>query len=654
MRFAPVVIGLCLTGARLSGQSSPPHVAIGPNTRLVPGEFIEPWIAASSTNRNVLIAAAHLASNSITNMNVTTVISRDGGRSWVPVQLPGGTSGFDPMVASGPNGRLYVLTGQRSAGYAARYATLSGSSPVLRYPDAKALHRVWSAAGEAWSWDGPTVLESLVEPDHARMVADMTQGPRRGRLYVVWNDAVDVLVPDQYEVFLQHSDDGGKTFSERQLVDSKVGGKLVATEPVVLSDGTLLVTYYQYFFPMSDRRNAGWPFFVRRSTDGGRSFGPVETAFELGPHLWPDVAGPFGGFILPIVVADSSAASPHRDNVYVTWDDVRGGESNIWLVRSTDHGRTWSRPIRVNDNRPSGLDVKDYRMIPTVAVNHRGAIAVSWYDRRNDPTHQCWEYFVAVSTDGGVTFSPNRAVSTAPSCPPPNLAPIVPVNNLSQPRDPNRPPDSVLARMSTVEQLLALGDAPDRAARAEAAKGLPNGRINLSFSPARSVGVGDYSGLAADVEGVFHALWIDRRNGGSELYTARIALTEAPRSDRGAEQDVTGRVEIVAGTATFDRARGLVQFPLQLRNVSSEPIYGPIAIRVVQVKETAGQPSASFADSAAGRGKAPSFSFEGRLGTENLLDPLDLSEPIVVSIKTRAATGWDTALDVRVIGRVRR
>ena len=207
--------------------------------------------------------------------------------------------------------------------------------------------------------------------------------------------------------------------------------------------------------------------------------------------------------------------------------------------------------------------------------------------------------------------------------------------------------------MSTVEQLLVLGDAPDRAARAEAAKGLPNGRINVSFSPARSVGVGDYSGLAADVDGVFHALWIDRRNGGSELYTARIALIEAPRSDRAAEEDVTSRVEIVAGTATFDRARGLVQFPLQLRNVSSDPIYGPIAIRVVKVKETAGQPSASFADSA-GRSKVPSFSFEGKLGSENLLEPLDLSEPIMVSIKTQAATGWDTALDVRVIGRVRR
>ncbi len=174
------------------------------------------------------------------------------------------------------------------------------------------MHRVWTATGEAWSWDGPSVLESLVEPDHARMVADMSQGPRRGRLYLVWNDAVDVLSPDQYEVFLQYSDDGGKTFTERLPVDTQRGGKLVATEPVVLSDGTLLVTYYKYYFPMSAQKNDRWPFFLRRSTDGGRSFGPVETPFELGPNLWPDPAAPFGGFILPIVVADSSSGDPHR------------------------------------------------------------------------------------------------------------------------------------------------------------------------------------------------------------------------------------------------------------------------------------------------------------------------------------------------------
>jgi len=88
--------------------------------------------------------------------------------------------------------------------------------------------------------------------------------------------------------------------------------------------------------------------------------------------------------------------------------------------------------------------------------------------------------------------------------------------------------------------------------------------------------------------------------------------------------------------------------------VSHEPIYGTIAIRVVQVKQTEGRPSASFADSSRARSQAPALSFEGKLGSENVLGPLDVSEPITVSLKTQAATGWDAGLDVRVIGRVAR
>jgi hypothetical protein len=332
---------------------------------------------------------------------------------------------------------------------------------------------------------------------------------------------------------------------------------------------------------------------------------------------------------------------------------VKGGESNVWLVRSTDKGRTWSAPARINDNRPSGF-VKDYRMKPTVAVNHRGVVAVSWYDRRNDPTHQCWEYFVALSTDGGATFSPNRAVSTAPSCPPAELPPAISVNNLSPPLDPNHPPDSVIARMSTVERTMTQGESLDRAARAEAAKGIPNARLNVSFNPGRTLRIGDYSGLAADIDGVFHPLWIDRRSGASELFTARVTVGDPPPAPALIESDITAKVEIVAGGATFDRARGIVRLPLAVRNVSNAPIWGPIIVRLVAAREAGGRPTLALVDSASVHNGEPRLSFDGRLGTDNVLEPLDVSERVWVTLRTQAATGWDGSLDLRVSGRVAR
>lgn len=120
------------------------------------------------------------------------------------------------------------------------------------------------------------------------------------------------------------------------------------------------------------------------------------------------------------------------------------------------------------------------------------------------------------------------------------------------------------------------------------------------------------------------------------------------------EQRQPGRRRQWIGAATFDRAKGVVTFPVQVRNVSNDAIYGPISIRVVRVKQTAGQPSASLIDGSSARAKTPSLSFDGKLGSENVLGPLDLSEPIMVSIRTQAATGWDAALDVRVMGLVSR
>ena len=102
---------------------------------------------------------------------------------------------------------------------------------------------------------------------------------------MLWNDVSDQFVKDHYEIFLQYSDDRGKTFTAPMLIATGTDGKLVATEPVVLSDGTVLATWYQYFNPLARAENARMPFYIRRSTDGARTFAPEEKIFEFGPHI---------------------------------------------------------------------------------------------------------------------------------------------------------------------------------------------------------------------------------------------------------------------------------------------------------------------------------------------------------------------------------
>ena len=649
---AATVVMVPAAGAQRPDSAGAPRVSVGPNLRLAPGPHNEMWVAVSQTNPDVMVAVAQEGdATSTAGRHSTTLVSRDGGRTWATVRLPGYTSGaFDPMVVVGPDGRFYVM--QCVIGGTFARATVGGAegsqAPAIR---------VWSTTGDAWTWEGPTEIRPSVQPDHARLVVDMSNGPHRGRVYLAWNDVYDSFVRDQYSMFLQYSDDEGRSFSDPMLIDMRPGGKLVATEPVVLSDGTVLVTYYQYWNPLADPRNEKLPMFVRRSTDGAKNFSPPEQVFDFGPHIWAGRRGEFqAAFTLPIVVADTSSKSPHRDNVYATWDDVRSGYSDIWLSRSTDKGRTWSKPVRVNDNEPgSPLGVADYRMTPVVAVAPNGQVGVAWYDRREDPARRCWDMLFALSTDGGQRFGANQRVSTGRSCPPPGQPPGTYVHNLSPYDDPNRPPDSVFTRMATMERFALANPEAVRLARAAANKGLTNGRIVVSFDPGRNLFAGHYTGLAADRNGDFTAVWADRRGGKQELYAARLTVGPPAAIPRDlSEADVTDRVEVITGTPAYDSAKATVRLPVQVRNVSRQPVYGPIRLDIVDIAKAGGAPTAELADSAGTATGARSVSFAGKLGSQEVLPARGVSESVVLVLKLRPGAGFDTALDFRVKGRVSR
>ncbi len=647
MRILIALVALSSMTVPLIAQRDTPPVTVSPNLRLLPGEHNEPWIAVSPTNPDVMIAVSQQGAGNATSPRwaVTTAISRDGGRTWAPVNLPDpAQTPFDPMVAAGPDGRLYVMHGVIGGDFLEALGISSPHKPTIRF---------WSSGDEGFSWDGPTDLAASVPPDHMRMAIDMSNGPHRGRIYIEWNDVADQFVRDQYEVFLQYSDDFGKTFTDPILVATDTDGKLVATEPVILSDGTLLVTWYQYFNPLARAENEQMPFYIRRSTDGGMTFSPPEKIFEFGPHVWRHRVGEFSrAFSLPIVTADTSSQSSYRDRIYVTWDDVGNGKSNVWFVKSTDRGRTWSRPLRINDNQNDGpLGVPDFRNTPVVAAAPNGDVGILWYDRRDDPTRQCWNLYFALSRDGGESFSSNQRITTAQSCPPPTQAPAAIVHNLSPVRrDPNTPPDSLVARMSLVQRLGILIAQENRRARDEANRNLSDARLTVSFDPGRNMFPGHYTGLAADRNGTFHGLWLDRRNGTQELYTARIAAGGTAMVPGGASTNVTTLVEVVAAAPSYDPATGTVTIQVQVRNVSQDVIYGPIALRIHSVSEVSGMPSAELADSTASLTDDEGFSFAGKLGSGDRLEPGDISEPIEIAIRVRPETGLDAALDLRVTG----
>lgn len=187
------------------------------------------------------------------------------------------------------------------------------------------------------------------------------------------------------------------------------------------------------------------------------------------PRFINDVCA--GGF--PQLAVDASNG-PYPNRLYWVCHD-RTSE-HVYVSYSTDRGESWSEPLAVN--RGSGRI--PYIQNVAIAVNRDGVVGISWYDARNDPreyrgSFRCQELFFTASVDGARTFSPDTKVSSAENCP----------------------------------------DTPE------------NGETGRRWNAG-----GDYHGLAAAADGLFHILWADSREGVYQLRTATIRVHRRPAQQK--------------------------------------------------------------------------------------------------------------------------
>ena len=117
---------------------------------------------------------------------------------------------------------------------------------------------------------------------------------------------------------------------------------------------------------------------------------------------------------------------PFRGRIYNVGLNNAGDRYEVRVVHSSDNGKTWSKPVRVNDNKGPADHAN-----PTIAVNNRGVVGVVWNDRRAHK-NECYDLYFSASLDGGETFLPNVtpggkptcSTARATGCPTPGSAPI--------------------------------------------------------------------------------------------------------------------------------------------------------------------------------------------------------------------------------------
>ncbi len=141
--------------------------------------------------------------------------------------------------------------------------------------------------------------------------------------------------------------------------------------------------------------------FVRRSVDGGKTWETDHVPVAENPSE-PGI--PFED--KPYIVADNSKG-PYAGNLYVGWTRWRIADSQMLLSRSTDDGRTWSKPVEI-DAHP-GLPRDDNGAAEGFdgVVGPDGTLYAIW--------SQDDDLMFTTSRDGGKTFSRARAIlHTAP------------------------------------------------------------------------------------------------------------------------------------------------------------------------------------------------------------------------------------------------
>jgi hypothetical protein len=255
--------------------------------------------------------------------------------------------------------------------------------------------------GQSWTELQP---DGLAEGgDKQWFTIDKTNGPGHGFQY----QASDGINCDNTGVVeFQRSTDGGITWQDPIAIPP-------LNDPP--TDGTLDVDTNGNLF-IGGEGNTLNSFSCVRSSNaqiGGQTptFDQVTQHINMGGDLSGGGINPAGLDGMLFLALDRSGG-PTNNNIYMLASVRPSGRNttDVMFVRSTDGGVTFSAPHKVNDDP---VNPSKWHWFGTFSVAPNGRLDAVWYDSRNAANNTDSQLFYSWSTDAGVTWSPNVAVSNA-------------------------------------------------------------------------------------------------------------------------------------------------------------------------------------------------------------------------------------------------
>lgn len=313
------------------------------------------------------------------------MISNDAGVTWTAssLQLPVDLKGT-PNLTADSKGNFFLV-----------YSTLT-----------QIISR--SSTDDGKSWSEPLVVSAPMGKDQYN--PNISAFPKKEGLIVTWTQAGKIgLEADTCtsNIMLSTSSSGGKKWSKPIRVNQHSGNCLDedftvrGSTAVIGADNKTFVIWASQGIMIYDRSYDGQMWI---STDLG-------IAEQSGG--WGLTIPGFGKIAnTPAIAVDNSPSRIHG-TLFLAYSDLKSGEkdSDIWLVRSVNHGDNWTVAARINQDKP-GRD----QFLPRISIDPaNGRVYILYYDRRDGSDNQT-DVYLAWSTDGGNQFKETKITEAAFTC----------------------------------------------------------------------------------------------------------------------------------------------------------------------------------------------------------------------------------------------
>ncbi len=376
----------------ITGTESSPHVTQS-----------ETFTAANPDNPNEIVVAYNDSRGVPANNISGASVSQDGGNTFTRLTNTSGQSPFantfgDPVALyNRPTATWFTVWldgasgGQGLGGFKSKTPSDPSSS----------------------SWTHFTVHSNSADDRESGWADNNPASPFYGRMYISYND----FNVGGGALYVRYSTDNGLTWTNSRQITS--GSPFIRDVQITgdLATGTV-------FLAGIDEGGGGFPHNninkMYRSTDGGNTW----TNTYSGPTFSGPGRGVSGYFACmynsPAYWRHEGWGQPAALNnivhyVYDARNAATGDPADVFYIRSTDGGQTFSAPFQLNTN----TDVTKAQWQPNLSVASDGSLLSVWYDERegttpcqpSNPTKPCYRMWARKSLDNGVTWLPDEPYS---------------------------------------------------------------------------------------------------------------------------------------------------------------------------------------------------------------------------------------------------